>query len=363
MGAMAGISMGTSLLGGAGNLASSLKAASAIRKSAATQTKAIKEIQKTTARDLDPALLQEKALAADQVRARNQQALMAEIFPGLAAAQTGAQAKLGEFTSQLGQSDSDRLAAVAAAEAEKPTPGLQAGKEALIKAALKDLQAGATLPPELQAELMQSGLQQSSAVTGGAAGSGPKGGGAASSILSRVLGSAGINLQQQRQAQAAQLLSSAGNLDAQRQQILQGLFPRLQQQQMGNLSAASGVFALGQNAAPQAGMSGSQTVSSWLARVGALNQLSTQMYQTKANNYLAEQAAKASAWGSVVSAGQGGGGQTGYQLSGYQQPNTGGGAGGGGSDMVSGIARFFNTPKAAPAITDSPPSGMITSLQ
>jgi hypothetical protein len=122
--------------------------------------------------------------------------------------------------------------------------------------------------------------------------------------LTRVLGSAGINLEAQRQQQASQLLTAASNLDAQRQQILQGLFPKLQQQQMSNISGTSGILSLGQSMLPQAGLTGTQVASDWLARVGAVNQLSTQKANVQAQGALATGQANANMWGSIASLGQ-----------------------------------------------------------
>jgi hypothetical protein len=212
---------------------------------------------------------------------------------------------LSNQLSGIGNSASDEVAAQAASEALTQTPGAAEGKAQLIQAALKNLQAGATLPPDLQAELMQAGLQQSAGVTGGAPGAGAASGGTTSSILTRVLGSAGVNLQQQREQQAQQLLTSASNLDAQRAQILGNLFPKLQQQQMGNISGTAGVLSLGNSMLPQAGLSGTQVASDWLARVGAMNQLSGQKAAVQAQGALATGQANANMWGSIASLGQG----------------------------------------------------------
>jgi hypothetical protein len=300
----------------------------AAKSAAGAQAKAITNIKDYTQTQMDPALVNKQALQADTDRAKNQLALQGQIDPELLKQRTTSEQMLSSQLAGIGSSASDKVAAQAAAEAIAQTPGAAAGKQQLIQAALDNIKEGATLPPDVQAEIMQAGLQQSSGVTGGAPGgaSATGTGGAASSILTRVLGTEGVNLQAQRQQQASQLLTAASNLDAQRQQILQGLFPKLQQQQMSNISGTSGILQQSNSMLPQAGLTGTQVASDWLARVGAVNALSSQKAQVQANGTLAQAQAQAQMIGSATSAGTALVGSPG---------------------VSSGLSSFFNTTPAA----------------
>jgi hypothetical protein len=133
---------------------------------------------------------------------------------------------------------------------------------------LKELHAGATLPPDLQAEIVQTGLQKSGKVTGGAGGSA-----VGRNLLTTLVGNAGLQLQKERQERAAGLLSTAQNLEQSRASILGSLFPNLGAQQTSKLGAAQSAFAQANQAVPEAGLGGSDVANIWLARVGATNQL------------------------------------------------------------------------------------------
>lgn len=306
MGAAMGASAGMNLLGAGGNVMGSIVAQKAINDATKNQGKAIDNIRAYTQAQMDPALVNEQALAADTAQAKNRLALQAQIDPELAKQRTVSEQMLSSQLGGIGSSDSDKVAAAAAAGAVAGDPALESTKQQLVAAAMQELQAGAKLPSDVQAQLMQAGLQQSGNTTGAASGAS---GGVGSSILSQVLGTAGIQLQAQRETQAASLATAAGNLDAQRQQILQGLFPKLQQQQMGNISATSGILQQSNAMLPQAGMSGTQTANLWLARVGAMNNLASQKAQVQYAGTLGYGQARASMIGSIASLGQGGGGQ------------------------------------------------------
>lgn len=301
-GAGAAVQVGTGLLGAGGNIVGSLIGGKAANDAAKKQSTAIDKMKDYLQTQMDPALVNQKALEADTARAKAQLALQAQIDPALAQQRTTSEQMLSGQLAGIGTSASDQVAALAAQEGSAGVAGLDDLKKQLVAAASQELAAGATLPKDLQAELMQSGLQQAGQVTGGASGAA---GSVGSSILSRVLGSAGIQLQAQREAQAASLGTTASSLEAQRQQILQGLFPKLQQQQMQNIQGTAGILSLGQSMLPQAGLTGTQVASDWLARVGAINSLSAQKANVQAQGALATGAAKASMWGSIASLGQG----------------------------------------------------------
>jgi hypothetical protein len=281
-----------------GDIVSGFMSADAASDASDKQTAIMKMAQANIQSQMDPALVNQQALTADQERAKNQLALQAQIDPALAAQRPLAEQVLSGQLGQLGKASSDQVAQAAAQQALAQTPGAQAGSAALVAAANQNLAAGATLPPDVQAQLMQSGLEQTGAVQGAATARGAGG-----TILQQVLGTGGLQLQQQRQQQAASLLTSASNLDAQRSQVLGNLFPRLQQQQMGNIGAASGILQQSNSMLPQAGLSGADVANVWLQRVGAVNSLTNQMGSVVGAGALAAGQARAKATGSAVNTG------------------------------------------------------------
>lgn len=278
-----------------GSIVSGFMGAEAASEAADTQANYLKMAQADIRENMDPTLVNQKALAADQERAKNQLALQAQIDPSLAAQRSKSQQLISGQLDQLGQSSSDALAAQAAAEAAAGIPGASAAEADLVKKAREYLAAGATLPPDVQAQLTQSGLEQAGQTTGAATARGAGG-----TILQQVLGTGGLQLKQQREQQAGSLLSQASNLEGQRQQILQGLFPRLQQQQLSNLGAASNVLQQSNSMLPQAGLSGADVSNIWLQRVGAINGLTQQMGKVVAGGQLAAGQQRAQAWGSAA---------------------------------------------------------------
>jgi hypothetical protein len=288
--AFVAVAIGGAALAG---VASSAISSSSASKAAQSQTNAINAAQ-ANLDNLDPNVVNEQALQADTARAKNQIALQAQIDPALAAQRQQSEGMLSAQLSQIGNAQSDQVANAATQSALAGVPGLQSGEASLVSAANQNLAAGATLPADLQAQMMQSGLEQTGAVTGTATARGAGG-----PILQQVLGTAGLQLQQQRQTQAANLMTAAGNLDSQRQQILQSLFPKLQTQQLNNMSATSGVLNNSNNLLPQAGLSGANVANIWLAKVGATNQLTIQAGNVNAQNALAQGAATNQGIGAV----------------------------------------------------------------
>jgi hypothetical protein len=278
-----------------GSIVTGFLSADAASHAADTQAGYIKTAQADIQKNMDPAVVNAQALAADQLRATNQISLQEQIDPSLAAQRVQSQKMLSTQLGGIGTSASDTLSAQAAAEAAAAGPGEQASSAALTGQANQLLKAGATLPADVQASLMQSGLEQAGQATGSASARGAGG-----TILQQVLGMGGLQLQQQRQQQAASLMTTASGLDAQRSQILQGLFPRLQQQQMGNIGATSNILQQSNSMLPQAGLSGADVANVWLQRVGAQNQLTQQLGSVVSKGQLAAGQATAGAWGGVA---------------------------------------------------------------
>ena len=245
------------------------------------QMKAIREQRKYLFENLDPEKMNPAVLKADTDRALAQRALQARIDPNLAAGRDLASAQMVDELAKNGVVSQ----AVADRAVQEATTGPQAvdSKGALIDAAMEQIKLGAKLPPDVQAELVQAGLEQSGMVTGRATAQGAGG-----TMLRTILGQAGVNLQMQRQQQAERLLASASNLEAQRQNVLNTLFPNLSALQSQKMARAAGVFGTSESAMPSAGMTGTDVANIWLARVGAANSLTQQAGNVRSASALAQ---------------------------------------------------------------------------
>jgi hypothetical protein len=293
---MADSSLFGGLFGAAGSIAGSLISAGAIESATQTQVDALNQQRDFVFSQLNPATINAQASSADIQNAAARLALQAQIDPALAALRGQSEQQILGTAANLGQQGA-AVAGQTTAEALRGLPGLDQGKAQLIDAALNQLKLGATLPPDVENQLVQAGLEQSGMVTQHASGQGVGG-----QMLRTILGTAGVQLQQQRQQQAAQLMSAASNLEAQRQNILQGLFPRLTEQQLQTLGGQQSALGTSASMLPAAGLTGSDVANIWLARVGATNQLAQSAAATQARGTMGVGNALGSAVGTGVAA-------------------------------------------------------------
>jgi len=218
--------------------------------------------------ELEPSKLNAAASSADVQNAQQRLALQGSTDPALLAARYAAQQKILQDVNTLGTGPDTEVAAAATKEALASSPGMTEAKNKLIDAALHELSLGATLPPDVQNQLVQTGLEKTGMVTGSASAKGFGG-----HLLRQILGTAGIQLQADRQQRAAALTKSAQDLDSSRQQILQTLFPNLASTQLNRQQAAQSALTQAEALKPAAGLSGGDIANIWLSRVGATNQL------------------------------------------------------------------------------------------
>jgi len=281
------------IFGAVGQVAGAAIQANAMQEATRMQIQALEEQKQFVFDQLDPDKIQGQAQLADVNRAQNQLALQGQIDPALLAQRYASEGAIAKQAAELssGNTPADQVAAAAATEAISGGAQNEAAKKALVDAALKELAAGATLPSDVQAQLMQAGLSKTGQVTGTANASGVGG-----QILQTLLGTAGINLKFQREQQAANLTKSAQDLESSRQQILGSLFPNLQNQQLKSIAAQQGILQQSNSMAPNVGLGGTDITNLWLGRVGATNQLA----QTAANAAAAGGAAQGQIWGNAV---------------------------------------------------------------
>lgn len=255
------------VFGAAGQVASAAISAGAVKDAARMQVDALNKQREFVYDQLDPNKIGSAASGADTQRAQDRLALQGITDPELLKQRYASQQKISGQLEGLGNGV-DQVSQTATSEAVAGLPGMKQAQQKLIDAALKELDAGATLPPDVQNEIVQTGLERAGTTTGNASGHGFGG-----QILKKMLGTAGIDLQNQRQAKAAALTDAASTLESKRQQILGTLFPNLSTVQLNTLKGTQGVLAQSNQMVPESGLGGTDVANLWLARVGATNQL------------------------------------------------------------------------------------------
>lgn len=258
------------LFSAAGSIAGAAISAKAQKEATKLQLKAIEKQQKFIFDQLEPGKLSSAAEAQDVARAKAQRALQGILDPELARSRLAATAGIEQQLAGLQTGAGDIVAQQAAQEALGAGGNFDELKQRLIDTALAELDMGAQLPQDVQAELVKAGLERGSQSTGGAGG-GP--GGLAGQETRRLIGQEGIKLQADRQARAAVLGQAAQELESRRAAILGSLFPALKQSQLSNLQATQDAFTTINTATPEPGLSGKDLTNIWLQRVGAVGGL------------------------------------------------------------------------------------------
>lgn len=273
------------LFGAIGSIAGSAIQASAIKKATQMQIKALERQKKFVFDNLKPSVVQEEARAADVERAQARLALQSQIDPALLAARYVSQDQLLKLAKEGAESSGDKLAAQLFEEAAAPEYRAKELSQKLMDRAIEEIDAGATLPPDVQAELVKAGLERS-----GTVGAGAEVKGLAGTLTRKLIANEALALKQARQEQATRLGLASQQLAANRAQILSTVFPQLKGLQAQNAALQSSILAQSNQMVPEAGLGGTDIANIMLARVGATNQL-------------AQSAADAAARGAIMQAG------------------------------------------------------------
>lgn len=284
------------IFGAVGQIAAASMQAGAIRDATQAQIDALERQRDFVFSQLQPGRVNREALSADINRAKQRLALQGVVDPASLETRYAAEDSILRQVLGLEGGPAQDVAAVAAQEAIAGTPGMDRAKNALVDAALRELELGATLPPDVQAELVQAGLERSGEVVGGSTG----GRGTSGQLLRQIIGSAGLQLQADRQQRAAALTDAASNLESRRQAILGTLFPNLSTVQLNTLKGAQGALEQSNAMLPEAGLGGSDIANIWLARVGATNQLAQQAANAAASGALGQAQAWQSGLGAAI---------------------------------------------------------------
>lgn len=249
---------------GATDFLNNMWASKGQKKALMKQVKAVKSLEQ-----VDIARLKDLAATTDKENLANRLSAQKEVDPAMAALRAkGASGLLaGLEADRAGGESANALSAASADEADKSqdTSGLIAQ---LIEQARQDLAAGATLPPELQGELVRSGLESATSDSLGSTGQGVAG-----TRIRTLLGGAGLALKQQRQQSAQAAVSTADALKSSRQQRLSqivGLDQSIRQGKAGRSAAATG---MGQSTLPGGGIEGSDAGNLFVDNTNFRNQI------------------------------------------------------------------------------------------
>ncbi len=340
MGVITAVAIGAAVTAAAGAY-SAVAAHDAAKKGANAQKKAVQSQEKLL-KKLDPGALNNLAQDFDRQRAQNRIALQKEIDPEVGELRDISKKQLLERAlTPASERQSNTLASKLYSEVKTEDPRLVALKNTILERAKSELDAGASLPPEFQGELVRAGLENG-AQSGVGIGKPAIGGGVA-----RLLGAAGIQLEQQRQQSALQLTAAAQDMTNSRINILSSVFPRLRELEAADRNESIANLQLAENMLPESGLSGQEAVNIKIGTSKAKAALLQQRANIKAgeaqadaqfNSALAQTAAStissaAGAYGSYsggagAGAGAGGGanyGQMASYLGSYNKPAATGG--------------------------------------
>lgn len=308
---------------------------SAADKAATAQKNALKGQQRILKDELSFERINQAATDADELRANNRKELQQRIDPELAQLrQLGKERLLEEANRPNASLESTQVAKTLFEENKDADPRLTALKDSIIQRAQQELSAGATLPPEFQSELVRAGVEQGSQA-GFRVDSKTVGG-----TIARALGLGGIQLQQQRQQQAAGLAGAATNIQESRANILASIFPSIKAAEEERRKNALTDFGIGESTLPESGLTGREAASIQQNRGNTLLKIRGERGKVSAQQALAAGEANAAYIGAgtsfVTSAlgayGSGGGG-------GAIGGASGSGGGGGYGQIISMIGR------------------------
>lgn len=280
MGVVTAIGLGVAAAGAAAAAAAKKRASD---KAASAQKKGIEQ-QKTILKNrLSPEVLNDLAQRADAERARSRLALQQEIDPELAQLrQRGKEQLLAQANIPEESKQSTQLANRLFEETQTQDPRLEALRDSILSRAQEEINAGATLPPEFQGELVRAGLQQGSGA-GISLDQRSVGGGVA-----RALGLAGIQLQQQRQQEATRLANEAQRISEARVNMLSTVFPKLRDLETIRRQEAAQAFGIGKATLPESGLSGQDQVNIEIAKNRGLANLANQRAAVSAQQAIAQ---------------------------------------------------------------------------
>lgn len=298
---------------------------SAADKAAHAQKSALTGQKKILQDELSFDRINQAATDADRLRANNRLQLQQEIDPELAKLrQLGKEKLLAESQRPNESLQSTQVANTLFNENGKQDPRLEALKSSIINRAQEEIAAGATLPPQFQADLVRAGVQQGSQA-GFATDAKTVGG-----TIARALGIGGEQLKVARENQATHLAGAATNLEESRARILGSIFPTIAASEQARRQDAASAFGIGEATLPESGLTGREAANIQQNRGNTLLRIRGQRGQISAQQAQAQGEATAAYIGAGTSfatsaLGAFGGGGAGGILGSVQGGNGGGG--------------------------------------
>lgn len=265
---MPAIPIAIAVAGAAAAAASAAAKRKAADAAAKRQKQGIDKISKEVAKKGSPDWLNNIAQKADTERAKGRIANQMEVDPELGKLrQLGKEQMLSQASIDEGSKQSSQLADTLFNSTQNEDPQLAQLRKSLATQAQSELDAGANLPATYQAELMRAGLNRGSQA-GIAMNKNSIGG-----PLATVLGSAGIQLQKQRQEAAMNLANSSNSLYNSRINVLSSVFPKLRDLESQRRVEAAQNFQMADQAMPEYGLTGREMVNLEQSKNDKLNNL------------------------------------------------------------------------------------------
>lgn len=265
-------------------------------KAASAQQSALKGQKKILSEELSFDRVNQAATDADRLRAQNRLKLQEEIDPELAKVrQLGKEQLLAEVARPAESKGSTQVANKLVEENLQGDPRLEALKDTIINRAQSELDSGASLPPEFQADLIRAGVTE-----GGQAGFHPESKTIGGSIT-RALGLGGEQLKQARNQQAISLAGAAEGLQASRASILSSIFPTVKASEDARKQDAAAAFGIGESTLPESGLTGREAANLQMNRGNTLLKIRGKQGDIKAQKALNAGEANAAYVGAATS--------------------------------------------------------------
>ncbi|NOS67898.1 MAG: hypothetical protein HOO67_06095 [Candidatus Peribacteraceae bacterium] len=296
MGVVTALLVAGAAVAAAGAAGSAYSKKSAADKAAVAQKNALKGQERILKDELSFDRINQAATDADELRANNRKQLQERVDPELAKLrQLGKERLLSEAQRPNESLESTQVAKTLFEENAQADPRLTALKDSIINRAQQELSAGASLPPEFQAELVRSGVEQGSQA-GFRVDNRTVGG-----TIARALGIGGVQLQQQRQQEATRLAGAATNLQESRAGILASIFPSIKAAEEERRKNAITDFGIGDSTLPESGLSGREAAGIQQNRGNTLLKIRGERGKVSAQQALAAGEANASYIGAGTS--------------------------------------------------------------
>lgn len=272
----------------AGVAAATSAAQAVAKKKAADKAGKAREDALNGLKMLDIPAINEDAAKADEASYKGRLDLQKRADPLSAEARSaGLQGLIDNVNSP---NDAKSLSIIDRLSSDAEDPAMADLQRRLVDDARASLAAGASLPPEFQAELVRTGLEGANR-----AGLAPDRAGAAGTTLRRLTGSAGLALEEQRKAQATRSAGAAQSLAQTKASILGNLIPQIQSITGQKTQRAAVAFEAGASQTPKAyGLDG--------ADVAGLNVANNKLENAKTIGIGEVRAGRATAQGELTGA-------------------------------------------------------------